>query len=306
MSDSDQAKNKDVIAELTERKARLNRQLGRLAQQQQSIPHYEDTVSSLRALICSSSENSSSVDEGEGSNGGKGLRDELKDLKSKWKNFRGRRKKTNPTNNAIETPDQIASISASPPAITISHVPEMPGHIPIPTLNTSSPTTTSIPSESQPEIRFIEAETNINALSSSPSPDKIKSRGKSKMSPRLVSLLVYAVGVKCLGVGAHSGVVYSPEHIFSLSETSINRLIKTRASSRTSMDSGTDIGGESSVGGGEMGQGGLKELIKHTQKNLVRIYPKGSRVNSSNYEPHRYWAAGAQVVAINWQTFGAW
>jgi len=72
------------------------------------------------------------------------------------------------------------------------------------------------------------------------------------------------------------------------------------------MDSGTDIGGESSVGGGEMGQGGLKELIKHTQKNLVRIYPKGSRVNSSNYEPHRYWAAGAQIVAINWQTFGAW
>jgi len=177
LSDSDQAKNKDVIAELTERKARLNRQLERLAQQQQSIPHYEDTVSSLRALICSSSENSSSVDEGEGSNGGKGLRDELKDLKSKWKKFRGRRKKTNTTNNAIETPGQIASISASPLAITLSHVPEMPGHIPIPTLNTSSPTTTSIPSESQPEIRSIEAETNINALSSSPSPDKIKSRG---------------------------------------------------------------------------------------------------------------------------------
>jgi len=302
LSDLDQAKNKDVIAELTERKARLNRQLERLPQQQQSIPHYEDTVSSLRALICSSSENSSSVDEGEGSNGGKGLRDELKDLKSKWKKFRGRRKKTNTTNNAIETPGQIANISASPPAITIPHV---PGHIPIPSLNTSSPTTMSIPLESQPEIRVIEAEANINAFSSSPLPDKIKNKGKLKMSPRLVSLLVYAVGVKCLGIGAHSGVVYSPEHIFSLSETSINRLIKTRALSRTSMDSGTDIGGESSVGGDEMGQGGLRELIKHTQKNLVRIYPKGSRVNSSNYEPHRYWAAGAQVVAINWQTFGA-
>jgi len=35
------------------------------------------------------------------------------------------------------------------------------------------------------------------------------------------------------------------------------------------MDSGTDIGGESSIGGGEIGWEGLKELIKHTQKNLV-------------------------------------
>lgn len=266
-----------MIAELTERKARLGRQPERLAQQQQqSIPHYEDTISSLRALICYSSENSSSVDEGERSSGGKGLRDELKGLKSKWKKFRGRRYKTN---TAIETTGQIANMSAS------------------------TSTAASIPLESQPEIPFIAAERNMNALSSSPSPDKIKSKGKVKMSPRLVSLLVYTVGVKCLGIGVHSGVVYSPEHIFSLSETSINRLIKTRASSRASMDSGTDLGGESNAG--EVGQGGLRELIQHTQKNLVRIYPKGSRVNSSNYEPYRYWAAGAQVVAINWQTFGA-
>jgi phosphatidylinositol phospholipase C delta len=38
--------------------------------------------------------------------------------------------------------------------------------------------------------------------------------------------------------------------------------------------------------------------------HLVRIYPKGSRVNSSDYLPHLYWAAGAQLVVINWKTFG--
>jgi len=65
------------------------------------------------------------------------------------------------------------------------------------------------------------------------------------------------------------------------------------------MDSGTNIGGESSIGGSEMGWEGLKELIKHTQKNLVWIYLKGSRANSLNYEPHQYQTAGAQVVAIN-------
>jgi len=70
------------------------------------------------------------------------------------------------------------------------------------------------------------------------------------------------------------------------------------------MDSGTDIGGELSIGAGEIGWGKLKKLIKHTQKNLIWIYLKGSRVNSSNYEPYRYQTASAQVVAIKWQTFG--
>ena len=192
----------------------------------------------------------------------------------------------------------------SPPTITPIYVTETSGSIPIASMSIDLPVATPITLQSPLENPLIEVETNI---SSSPSLDKIKTKDKMKMSLRLVSLLVYTVGVKCHGIGAHSGVVYSPEHIFSLSENSINRLIKTRASSRTSMDSGTDMGVESNGGiaEGEAGQGGLRDLIKHTQKNLVRIYPKGLRVNSSNYEPHRYWAAGAQVVAINWQTFGA-
>lgn len=103
---------------------------------------------------------------------------------------------------------------------------------------------------------------------------------KPKMSLRLLSLLVYTVGVKCHGVGPSTPVTYAPEHMFSLSENTVNRLLKS----------------------GDV----LKNLIQHTQKNLVRTYPKGLRVNSSNYAPHRYWAAGAQVAAINWQTFGTW
>ncbi|KXN88962.1 1-phosphatidylinositol 4,5-bisphosphate phosphodiesterase 1 [Leucoagaricus sp. SymC.cos] len=100
---------------------------------------------------------------------------------------------------------------------------------------------------------------------------------KLKMSLRIVTLLVYTVGVKCHGIGTQADVSYEPEHMFSLSENSANRLMKAK--------------------------GVLGELIEHTQTNLVRIYPKGMRVNSTNYEPHKYWAAGAQVVAINWQTF---
>ena len=36
---------------------------------------------------------------------------------------------------------------------------------------------------------------------------------------------------------------------------------------------------------------------------LSRIYPRGSRVNSSNYMPTLAWSMGAQVVALNFQTW---
>ncbi|KAF9558973.1 1-phosphatidylinositol-4,5-bisphosphate phosphodiesterase 1 [Agrocybe pediades] len=100
-----------------------------------------------------------------------------------------------------------------------------------------------------------------------------KEKHKTKMSFRLAALLVYTVGVKCHGI--NSEVEYAPEHIFSLSENAANRLLKAS----------------------------MQDLVKHTQTHLVRIYPKGTRVNSTNFEPNRYWAAGCQVVAINWQTF---
>ena len=50
--------------------------------------------------------------------------------------------------------------------------------------------------------------------------------------------------------------------------------------------------------------GMMGEMIKHTRTRLVRTYPRGTRLSSTNYEPHRFWAGGMQLVAINWQTFG--
>jgi len=37
---------------------------------------------------------------------------------------------------------------------------------------------------------------------------------------------------------------------------------------------------------------------------MSRTYPKGARVNSSNYEPFAMWNAGTQMVALNYQTCG--
>ncbi|KAL3680533.1 hypothetical protein R1sor_023489 [Riccia sorocarpa] len=45
-------------------------------------------------------------------------------------------------------------------------------------------------------------------------------------------------------------------------------------------------------------------LIKFTEKNLLRIYPYGLRLNSSNYNPLLAWSHGAQMVAFNMQGYG--
>ncbi|KAJ7206515.1 1-phosphatidylinositol-4,5-bisphosphate phosphodiesterase 1 [Mycena pura] len=114
-------------------------------------------------------------------------------------------------------------------------------------------------SESSPPSSFIPL----------PSPDG----AKPKMSAELLRLLVYTVGVKYRGINKKEE--YAPQHMFSLSETTANKMVRSSA---------------------------VLDLVKHNRTHLVRIYPKGTRLSSSNYLPHNYWAAGAQLVAINWQT----
>ncbi|KAJ7462363.1 PLC-like phosphodiesterase [Mycena galericulata] len=112
------------------------------------------------------------------------------------------------------------------------------------------------------------------ASTSSAGDSKSQPKAKVPMSMALASLLVYTVGVKCRGIDESK--IYAPEHVFSLSENTANKYIK--------------------------GGAGIEDLIRHTQTHVVRIYPKGIRVDSTNYEPLQYWAAGCQLVALNIQT----
>ena len=43
-------------------------------------------------------------------------------------------------------------------------------------------------------------------------------------------------------------------------------------------------------------------LYRYSVQQLSRVYPKGSRVDSSNYDPQPMWNAGSQMVALNFQT----
>ncbi|KAJ7743178.1 1-phosphatidylinositol-4,5-bisphosphate phosphodiesterase 1 [Mycena metata] len=155
-------------------------------------------------------------------------------------------------------------------------------------LEAEAPSSESSESESEAALVVQEISQEIGALkhkwhklrgipsppTSGPGDSKTKAKPKVPMSMALASLLVYTVGVKCRGIDPSED--YAVEQIFSLSENSANKYIK--------------------------GGVGMENLIRHTQTHVVRIYPKGTRINSTNYEPLQYWAAGCQLVALNIQT----
>ncbi|PIO62256.1 Phosphatidylinositol-specific phospholipase C, Y domain protein, partial [Teladorsagia circumcincta] len=43
-------------------------------------------------------------------------------------------------------------------------------------------------------------------------------------------------------------------------------------------------------------------LIKHTSKRLVRVFPANMRITSDNFLPNIHWMMGVQMVALNFQT----
>ncbi|KAL6533123.1 1-phosphatidylinositol phosphodiesterase [Orobanche minor] len=47
-----------------------------------------------------------------------------------------------------------------------------------------------------------------------------------------------------------------------------------------------------------------KDIVRFTQRNMLRVYPKGIRFDSSNYNPLIGWTHGAQMVAFNMQGYG--
>ena len=45
-------------------------------------------------------------------------------------------------------------------------------------------------------------------------------------------------------------------------------------------------------------------MLACTERQLVRTYPKGTRFDSSNYDPTLMWGCGMHMVALNFQTPG--
>ncbi|KAF5319692.1 hypothetical protein D9619_008546 [Psilocybe cf. subviscida] len=47
----------------------------------------------------------------------------------------------------------------------------------------------------------------------------------------------------------------------------------------------------------------ITELIEHASRYLRRVYPRGTRVRSTNLDPLVVWGSGGQVAGLNWQKY---
>ena len=52
----------------------------------------------------------------------------------------------------------------------------------------------------------------------------------------------------------------------------------------------------------ELRAGGVQRMQKWHQEFFSRVYPDGTRVTSSNFDPLEAWSVGLQMVALNYQT----
>ncbi|KAK1756918.1 hypothetical protein QBC47DRAFT_297983 [Echria macrotheca] len=105
--------------------------------------------------------------------------------------------------------------------------------------------------------------------------DSTNRKFSSKINPVLGELGVYCVGIPFEGFESPEAKKYN--HIFSFKEKTFAEKSQPRE---------------------------LKQQLKiHNMRYMMRVYPNGNRIRSSNFDPLPYWKRGVQMAALNWQTF---
>ena len=97
----------------------------------------------------------------------------------------------------------------------------------------------------------------------------------SKIVKVLGDLGVYCAGIKFAGLDSPDAKKFN--HIFSFKESSFTRHTRSKEEKMA--------------------------LDIHNMRYLMRVYPDGTRVSSSNFDPLTYWRRGVQMAAMNCQTF---
>ncbi|KAI0836417.1 PLC-like phosphodiesterase [Hypoxylon sp. FL0890] len=98
-----------------------------------------------------------------------------------------------------------------------------------------------------------------------------KVKKASKIIQALSALGVYTRGVSFKSLSQPEAKM--PTHIFSLSEGGVAEVHENEAA----------------------------RLFEHNREYLMRTYPSGMRIGSSNLDPLAFWRKGIQIVALNWQ-----
>lgn len=102
-------------------------------------------------------------------------------------------------------------------------------------------------------------------------PGQKKGKKGSKILQGLSQLGVYTRGYTFKHFNQPEASI--PSHVFSLSEAKVVDMSKSNG----------------------------HELFSHNRNYLMRAYPSGMRVDSSNLEPLFLWSQGVQIAALNWQ-----
>lgn len=104
-----------------------------------------------------------------------------------------------------------------------------------------------------------------------------RNEAKTPIIPELCALGVYAQSVKPTNDSWYTSTLTNGphDHLINISETGLLNLLPKQAAL----------------------------IKKHNAEHLMRVYPKGTRISSKNLNPVPFWGVGAQVCALNWQTF---
>lgn len=101
---------------------------------------------------------------------------------------------------------------------------------------------------------------------------------KTKKKPSKIIQALSALGVYTRAVSFKSLTqpeATMPSHVFSLGEKSVKEVHEKQG----------------------------RELFEHNRRYLMRTYPSGLRIGSSNLDPASFWRKGIQIVALNWQNW---
>ncbi|KAH7385944.1 1-phosphatidylinositol-4,5-bisphosphate phosphodiesterase-like protein 1 [Pyrenochaeta sp. MPI-SDFR-AT-0127] len=105
---------------------------------------------------------------------------------------------------------------------------------------------------------------------------KPKKTKTSKITKELGSLGVYTRGVKFTDFGCVDANTFN--HVFSMNERAFEKVTRTGAREKHLLE-------------------------EHNMRCLMRVYPHAFRINSSNFDPLKFWRRGVQMAALNWQTY---
>lgn len=106
-----------------------------------------------------------------------------------------------------------------------------------------------------------------------------KKAAAGSIVPELADLGVYAQSVKPVNNSWYESVLENAphHHLVNVSETGLKSHLPENSA----------------------------QIAVHNSKHLMRVFPKGTRISSKNLAPVPFWGIGAQICALNWQTFGA-